>query len=677
MADNTASLKIDLDTQQLKGSASSAVEALSKLQSEISGDTKALREMQSTLRALEKATVPNITQISALKTKISKQTESISRSTSALVELGGGMGETGGKAKTLRQKLQGVGAEAKLVGGPMGALAGRFENLSRLAGTGVVRYVVFAGAIAGMGIAAIAAGRALFDLAFASAEARREELLTLQGTLSLTKGIGDAQLAGEDLQETIDQVSGRSAASRDAIVGLGKDLYAAGLRGGALEDALDAAATTAAVQGPAAADAFVKLAIATDKAGGSVAKLATKVDHDLGDIAHAKLLSTAVQAAKFGEAVSGLFANIDIDPLLEARKGFTDLFSQSTSAGRAFKALIEPLAQGLVDGVTAWTTALQKGVVRALIWAIELRIGWLKFELAIHDAKTAVLEFGAQVLSIGEDCLKSSGGQAILVTGLGYLAVALGPPLLAAVGTAVTSLVGLGATFIGTAASAVSALVPALLTAIPTLWSTAAAAFATAAPFLLAAAAVWAVINTTKLLMDLWDEMDRGALKAQLYTDLIEPIQNFAGEAWQSAMNIGGKIIEGIVDGITSGASVLIDAMKSLGTNAWSGFKAVLGIHSPSREFAKLGRQIPAGVEEGISAGQAGLDRTIGNLVSVPAVDLGGSGASSTGGARGTSNVINMTFNIDGAQTPKATADAVADRLRDALMTLKFQMGAA
>lgn len=633
-SDQQASFQLALDSASFKGSAVDAAKALQDLQKQLSEDKKAVNELQGAMKNLQGASVVNVAQFRTLQDALKKKQEAVASAQSSIIGLGGSLKRT--KTSAFRDGLKGIAGEAKLAGGPLGQMFGRVENLTKLAGTGAVKYVALAGAVAAVGAAGIYAAKSLFDLAFASSEARREENLQLQGQLSLTKGITDTQAASEDLQETIDQVSGRSAASRAAIVGLGKDLYAAGLRGGALEEALDAAATTAAVQGPAAADKFVKLAAATDKAGGSVSKLAQKVDKDLGGIAQQKLLSTAVQAEKFKEAVGSLFAGVRVDGLLKARKGWTDMFSTASASGRAFKALLEPISQSLVDGVTSWTELLQKAVVRVLIWAIKIEIGWLKLKRMF---------FGL----VPKDLFDGFNGKAVLIAGVASALIAVG-----------------------------IALAPMI-----------ASAAVAAAPFVLAAAAIWAVINTTRLLIDLWNEMDFSAVGKQLYKDLIQPIIDFADKAWNAAMDVGGKIIEGIVNGVKSGAHFLIDALTNLGATGWKAFKTVLGIASPSKEFAQLGKQIPAGVKQGIDAGKPQVDESLVNLVDPslaasnmnvgnPALQGAGAAAAGQAGAissTSTSTTNHFEFNISGSDS-KQIAQDVEEMIRRLFSVTAQQMGA-
>lgn len=65
--------------------------------------------------------------------------------------------------------------------------------------------------------------------------------------------------------------------------------------------------------------------------------------------------------------------------------------------------------------------------------------------------------------------------------------------------------------------------------------------------------------------------------------------------------NIGKDIIRGLIDGIGSMASAVVDKVKSIGNSIKNGFKNVLGIASPSKVMRdEIGRWIPEGISVGI-----------------------------------------------------------------------------
>nr|DAH71549.1 MAG TPA: tail tape measure protein [Caudoviricetes sp.] len=64
--------------------------------------------------------------------------------------------------------------------------------------------------------------------------------------------------------------------------------------------------------------------------------------------------------------------------------------------------------------------------------------------------------------------------------------------------------------------------------------------------------------------------------------------------------NIGANIVQGLVDGVTGAAGKLIDAVKGAVGDAIEGAKNLLGIHSPSRVFRKIGQYTMQGAALGV-----------------------------------------------------------------------------
>lgn len=76
--------------------------------------------------------------------------------------------------------------------------------------------------------------------------------------------------------------------------------------------------------------------------------------------------------------------------------------------------------------------------------------------------------------------------------------------------------------------------------------------------------------------------------------------------------NIGKNIVEGVWNGIINMKNWLMDKVSGFFSGLLNGAKAVLGIHSPSREFRdEVGRWIPAGVEVGVEREMPHLRRTL------------------------------------------------------------------
>lgn len=84
----------------------------------------------------------------------------------------------------------------------------------------------------------------------------------------------------------------------------------------------------------------------------------------------------------------------------------------------------------------------------------------------------------------------------------------------------------------------------------------------------------------------------------QTVWNLIKNIWN-AAPSWFK--NIGSNIMQGLWNGISGLKDWVISKVSALGSSILNGLKRALGIHSPSKEFAKLGKFSMRGLAEGIS----------------------------------------------------------------------------
>lgn len=69
--------------------------------------------------------------------------------------------------------------------------------------------------------------------------------------------------------------------------------------------------------------------------------------------------------------------------------------------------------------------------------------------------------------------------------------------------------------------------------------------------------------------------------------------------------NLGSAIIEGMVSGIAGGIGSITSAAKDVAGSALSAAKGVLGIHSPSKEFEKIGNYVNDGFRKGLDGNKS------------------------------------------------------------------------
>ncbi|WP_282698221.1 phage tail tape measure protein [Streptomyces sp. CC208A] len=90
---------------------------------------------------------------------------------------------------------------------------------------------------------------------------------------------------------------------------------------------------------------------------------------------------------------------------------------------------------------------------------------------------------------------------------------------------------------------------------------------------------------------------------------------NAAGDAMYGA---GIRAAQGLVEGLKKEQSAIERQMLTIATAMQKAIKQALGIKSPSRVMAAVGRFIPAGLVRGIESGRSAVDASMSNLVKPP-----------------------------------------------------------
>lgn len=616
----TATFEINLK-DNTSGSAADAADALNKLKAQISGDTKALGEMQRAMNNLKKGGTTNVQQFKELKEAIKAKKNAIADAQGSWLKLGGSFdaatassAKTGGAFESLAKATSGLP-------GPLGSMNAQMGKLASLTGSGLIAAgaLAIAAALVAVTAAAIAAAGAILKFGIATADARRSELLHIEGLTKMRNWYGLAAGNAKEMQSSIDNVSASVAIGRDKVGEYSAQLYKMGLRGENLSLALEGVAIKAAVQGDAAAGAFASWAAGAAMAGKSVKALTDDVKARLGGIAARQMLSLEVQSKKMHEAFASLFGNLKVEGLLKALDGVTGLFKQNTASGRALKMIASTMFQPMTDAVAALGPYVRRFFQGMII---------------------GVLTVGIQVLKL-RNWFKATFGSSEILKGFDAttLAVYAGEAAVAALGVAFVVTGGL--------------IVGALALAMPFIWgavvavgSLALAGLAMAAPFILGAVAIGALVAAGYQLYQLWKEID-----------------------WTS---LGSAIVDGIVGGLKNGAKWVIDSVKSLGEGAMTALKSTLGIASPSKEFAKLGLAIPQGVEKGVEKGTPGTQRAVDDMVGVPKAGVGAGGGRS-GGSSISIESLNVYASSD---KPQDLAIDIKRELERILEGVAVQMGA-
>lgn len=80
------------------------------------------------------------------------------------------------------------------------------------------------------------------------------------------------------------------------------------------------------------------------------------------------------------------------------------------------------------------------------------------------------------------------------------------------------------------------------------------------------------------------------------------------------ALSIGGDLIKGLWNGIQDKKDWVINKVKGLGDSVIKAIKGIFGVHSPSTEFAFVGRMNMIGLEKGMEDMQPEIQKTIDSL---------------------------------------------------------------
>ena len=86
----------------------------------------------------------------------------------------------------------------------------------------------------------------------------------------------------------------------------------------------------------------------------------------------------------------------------------------------------------------------------------------------------------------------------------------------------------------------------------------------------------------------------------EIIPKLISSIFNFFKQVPSMMKEVGGNLIKGLWNGIANIGSWVIDRIKGLGKTILNAVKGIFGIHSPSTEFAIIGKYNMLGLEKGM-----------------------------------------------------------------------------
>jgi tape measure domain-containing protein len=133
---------------------------------------------------------------------------------------------------------------------------------------------------------------------------------------------------------------------------------------------------------------------------------------------------------------------------------------------------------------------------------------------------------------------------------------------------------------------------------------------------------------------------------ASYFTNMTTGILDSAGSLVTGFQDLGSRVIDGFIGGLSAGWQRTKDAVGGWADGAVNWAAEKFGIHSPSKEFAALGKYSVQGYQQG-------LDSLTPELPSASAM----APASLSGG--GSSNSFSVVINVDGSKDPGETARMV------------------
>lgn len=415
MTEPTAKFAIELD-ERVRSPAEDAASSLDDLQQTIESGTKELREMQKALRQLKGGSSNSGAAMDDLKAQIDAKKESLASARSSWLEMGGTFGKTQDDADETTDALAELTATMAATRGPIGAMTANLASMRGvLLGGAIFGVLTLTSAILSMIKATVSAGIALAKYAIAQSDAGRAERNRLEGLNLLDRARGRHTAAAWQLQQAIDAGTDATNLGRDALTGYARQLARAGAEGDTLRDAVEAAGIAAMVQGDIGAQRFIAQARAASLTGRSVSALADQYRARLGPVAQRTMLSLDNQTTRFRANLEKIFSGLKLDRLLGGLKEIGDLFSQTTSTGRALKQIVEVLFQPMIDGV-AEAGPLIKTMFQRMVLGVQNAIIWFQnLKIAVNAVRLEIAGMtGAMRGAVGD----SRGGGTAIVDGV-------------------------------------------------------------------------------------------------------------------------------------------------------------------------------------------------------------------------------------------------------------------
>jgi len=172
---------------------------------------------------------------------------------------------------------------------------------------------------------------------------------------------------------------------------------------------------------------------------------------------------------------------------------------------------------------------------------------------------------------------------------------------------------------------------------------------------------LWYTYQALKLIYEavVWVGEAIGGAFVSAWEWVTSSISGAAGAIISAATSLGSDLISGLVDGIMSMAGAVLSALTGIVGDGIAAAKALLGISSPSKVFAKIGEQTAQGFERGVDGGADAASQAVSGMVAPPPPE--GSVTPVAAGGGGGGNVVQIHIDTGGAYgAAQTTSDPAA-----------------
>lgn len=362
------------------GPARSASSAVKALRAEMERETKTLRGAEAAMKRLNTGAQVNVATQRRLQSVINASKAAVSGAQQKILDLGGALAET----KPPTGAFAAFIAQARAAPGALGPLGSGLEKL-RAIGPAAVLGVGMVGVLVALTAAAVAGAVALGRLTaeivrygLASADARRNETLHLEGLTRVRTHSMFASMSSGELVSSIDRVSNVAAIGRSEVARYAETLYRMGVRGSNHAAALEAVSIAAAAGGDEVGRRYLGLAAGAARLGRSVRAVTDDARARFGAVNARMNLSLGRQADRLSQSFADLFGGARVsaalERFLERVNQIQSLFSQSSASGRALRQIVEAIFPNTLDTVTDLLPLVRRLFQRMVIGGLEAAI---------------------------------------------------------------------------------------------------------------------------------------------------------------------------------------------------------------------------------------------------------------------------------------------------------------